>query len=262
MAKLFIKQAGLYAEARPSYPPELFLFIASNTPNRGLAWDVGTGNGQAAVSLAGLYRNVVATDTSPTQLALAHRLPNIRYQLTPPSMSLDELAQLVAPQSSVDLVTAAQAIHWFDLPTFYKQVKHVLRRPGGVLAVWCYTKSYVDDAVDAVFHRVFERSIHFSPPECKLISDHYVNMDFPFDPIDGGENTGPFTFESVVLMDLEMYLTYIRSWSIYQNAYQKGVDLLNKQVVRDFEKAWGVNEIKPVRFPLHLRIGRVGGKNF
>nr|POE52738.1 hypothetical protein CFP56_23153 [Quercus suber] len=50
MADLFIKQAEQYAEGRPSYPPELFEFIASKTPSHDLAWDVGAGSGQAARS--------------------------------------------------------------------------------------------------------------------------------------------------------------------------------------------------------------------
>ena len=52
MAELFIKQAKNYAEGRPSYPPELFEFIASKTSCQDLAWDVGTGTGQAAQSVS------------------------------------------------------------------------------------------------------------------------------------------------------------------------------------------------------------------
>jgi hypothetical protein len=57
MAELFVNQnqAGHYAEGRPSYPPELFQFIASKTPCQDLAWDVGTGNGQAARSVSFLF---------------------------------------------------------------------------------------------------------------------------------------------------------------------------------------------------------------
>lgn len=46
--QLFIKQAKQYAEVRPSYPAELFQFMASKTPDHDLVWDVGTGSGQAA----------------------------------------------------------------------------------------------------------------------------------------------------------------------------------------------------------------------
>ncbi|GKV41703.1 hypothetical protein SLEP1_g49201 [Rubroshorea leprosula] len=123
MANLYINQAKHYAVGRPGYPKQLFQYIASKTPSHDLAWDVGTGTGQAARSLAELYKNVVATDTSPTQLEHATKLPNIRYQHTPPTMSLEELQQkVVATESSVDLVTVATAMHWFDLPKFYEQV--------------------------------------------------------------------------------------------------------------------------------------------
>jgi hypothetical protein len=55
MAELFIKQAEKYVEGRPNYPPELFEFIASKTPSHDLAWDVGTGNGQAAQSVSFIF---------------------------------------------------------------------------------------------------------------------------------------------------------------------------------------------------------------
>ncbi|CAN6443999.1 unnamed protein product [Victoria cruziana] len=257
MAELFVKQAALYAGTRPGYPPELFRFISSKTPNHDLAWDVGTGNGQASVPLASFYKNVVGTDTSPAQLDHAGRLPNIRYQQTPPTMTLDELTQLVAPESSVDLVTVAQAMHWFDLPTFYQQVKHVLKRPGGVLAAWCYTEPCVSDAVDVVFWRLYKNSAPYWAPARKIVDDEYRRIEFPFEPVDGEEHTGPFTFKATKHMDLQMYLTYIRSWSSYQTAHEQGVELLPEDVVKDFESAWAGNDVRPVHYPVHLRIGRV-----
>lgn len=51
-AKLFIKQAKEYSVSRPNYPVELFRFIASKTPAHDLAWDVGTGTGQAALPVS------------------------------------------------------------------------------------------------------------------------------------------------------------------------------------------------------------------
>nr|ABN07991.1 hypothetical protein MtrDRAFT_AC153128g24v2 [Medicago truncatula] len=50
MAELFVNQGKEYADARPSYPPQLFQFIASKTPSHNLVWDVATGSGQAAKS--------------------------------------------------------------------------------------------------------------------------------------------------------------------------------------------------------------------
>uniref|UniRef100_A0A2N9IB67 Methyltransferase type 11 domain-containing protein n=1 Tax=Fagus sylvatica TaxID=28930 RepID=A0A2N9IB67_FAGSY len=195
MAELFIKQAEQYAEGRPSYPQELFDFIASKTPSHDLAWDVGAGSGQAARSLAGIYKNVIATDTSPKQLQFAPKLPNIRYQQTPPTMSIAELEGNVAPQSSIDVVTIAQAIHWFDLPNFYQQVRWILKKPHGIIAAWCYTVPEVNDSVDAVFQP-------------------YYNIA------------------------LEPYWESGTSWSAYQTAREKGVELLSNDVIEEFKRAW------------------------
>ncbi|XP_021282551.1 putative methyltransferase DDB_G0268948 [Herrania umbratica] len=259
MSNLFIKQAKHYAKGRPSYPTELFQFIASKTPEHDLAWDVGTGSGQAARSLAEIYKNVVATDTSPTQLELASKLPNIQYQHTSPVMSLAEVEQKVAAESSVDLVTIAQAIHWFDLPVFYQQVKMVLKKPHGVIAAWCYTTPEVNVYVDKILQRFYENP-YWDPPR-KLVDRKYIDIDFPFEPLDGADSTGPFEFANERSMGLEDYFTYLRSWSAYQKAKEKGVELLSEDVVEDFKRGWseeGNNDQKLVNFPVYLRIGKVG----
>ncbi|OMO58142.1 Methyltransferase type 11 [Corchorus capsularis] len=261
MANLFINQAKQYAEGRPNYPPELFHSIASKTPEHHLVWDVGTGNGQAARSLGEIYKNVIATDTSPTQLEFAAKLPNIRYQQTSPVMSMAELEEKVGPESSVDLVTIAQAMHWFDLPVFYKQVKWVLKKPHGVIAAWCYTTPEVSDSIDKIFQKYYQNP--YWDPQRKLVDDKYASIDFPFEPVNGAESTGPFEFEFAIerLMDLEDYFTYLRSWSAYEKAKQKGVELLSDDVVEDFKRAWsedGNNGQKLVKYPVYLRIGKVG----
>ncbi|XVF56255.1 hypothetical protein PTKIN_Ptkin06aG0104300 [Pterospermum kingtungense] len=259
MANLFIKQAKHYAEGRPSYPHNLFQFIASKTAKHDLAWDVGTGSGQAARSLAEIYKNVVATDTSPKQIEFATKLPNIQYQHTSPVMSLSEIEQNVAAESSVDLVTVAQAMHWFDLPIFYQQVKWVLKKPHGVLAAWCYTTPEVNDSIDNILQRFYENP-YWDPPR-KLVDDKYTSIDFPFEPVDGAASTGPFEFANERMMGLDDYFTYLRSWSAYEKAKEKGVELLSEGVVDDFKRAWsedGNNGQKLVNFPIYLRIGKVG----
>ncbi|KAL7092939.1 hypothetical protein ACP275_11G012500 [Erythranthe tilingii] len=261
MADLFIKQAKQYSEGRPTYPQQLFDFVASNTPSHDLAWDVGTGTGQAAQSLANYYKNVIATDTSPKQLEFAAKLPNITYRCTSATMSADELREKVGSESSFDLVTIAQAMHWFDLPTFYQQVKWVLKKPDGVIAAWCYTTPEVNPSVDSLFQIFY--TVGAGPywePARKLVDQKYETIDFPFEPIDGLEHNGPFRFNSEKEMDLEGYFTYLRSWSAYQTAREKGVELLTDSVVEDFTRAWNEDGKlqKTVTYPVYLRIGKVG----
>ncbi|KAG6638494.1 hypothetical protein CIPAW_10G038600 [Carya illinoinensis] len=205
MAELLIKQAELYNEARPSYRPELFEFIASKTPCQELAWDVGTGSGQAARSF----------NTSSKQLALEPRLPNVRYQHAPPTTSAAKLECNIAPQSSIDIVTVATFLHWFDLPRFYQQVKWVLKKPHGVMAAWSYTMPEVNDKVDVVFQ-------HF-----------YDNV------------AGPYWEPARKLWD-------DKSWSAYKTARENVMELLSNDMIEDYKNV--------VKFPIYLRIGRVGKK--
>ncbi|EPS63915.1 hypothetical protein M569_10867 [Genlisea aurea] len=261
MADLFLKQPKEYAEGRPAYPQQLFDFIASKTPSHHLAWDVGTGSGQAARSLADIYSNVVATDTSPNQLEHAEKLPNIAYRCTPPKMSTPELRRDVGSESSFDVVTVAQALHWFDLPTFYEQARYVLKKPDGVVAAWCYTLPEVSPEVDSVLRRYYSEDTEpYWDPARSLVDRKYETVDFPFEAVDGCDHTGPFRFDAEKGMDLEGYLTYLKSWSAYQTAKEKGVCLLGGDVVRRFEKAWNDHgpPQKVATFPVYLRIGKVG----
>ncbi|MEK7716601.1 MAG: SAM-dependent methyltransferase, partial [Pseudomonadota bacterium] len=64
----FSQHAGDYARYRPDYPEALFAFLTKSVTQHELAWDCGTGNGQAALGLAGHFDRVIATDPSQTQI--------------------------------------------------------------------------------------------------------------------------------------------------------------------------------------------------
>src|SRR5262245_48334367 len=124
----FSDVAEEYAASRPGYPAELFAWLATEAGRHDTAWDAATGNGQAAWGLAGHFERVIATDVSAAQLQHACRHPRIEYRVAPAEAS-------GLPAGSVDLGTAAAAVHWFDLPRYYQEVLRVTR-PGGVVAVW------------------------------------------------------------------------------------------------------------------------------
>lgn len=115
--------AADYARFRPGYPAALFDWLAARTPGHDFAWDCGCGNGQASVPLAERYRRVAATDASARQIELAPPQPRIEYRVAPAEAS-------GLPDHSADLVTVAQALHWFDFDRFYTEVERVLK-PGG-----------------------------------------------------------------------------------------------------------------------------------
>ena len=75
--------AADYAAYRPSYPVELSAWLAALAPRRRLAWDCGTGNGQAAAGLAAHFECIFATDASAEQIRQADPHPRVEYAVAP-----------------------------------------------------------------------------------------------------------------------------------------------------------------------------------
>ncbi|KAK9996996.1 hypothetical protein SO802_021682 [Lithocarpus litseifolius] len=106
-----------------------------------------------SLNVAENYERVVGTDVSEAQLKLAMPHPRIRYFHTPLSITDGELVDLIGGENSVDLVTVATAVHWFELPKFYSLVTRLLRKPGGVIAVW----GYYEIAASPIFYPIMKR---------------------------------------------------------------------------------------------------------
>ena len=97
----FSRQAADYAKFRPGYPQEVFDYLASIAPSRQLAWDCGTGNGQAAVGLATVFHRVIATDASEKQIANAQSHERVEYRVAAAENSGIE-------SETMDLIMVAQ----------------------------------------------------------------------------------------------------------------------------------------------------------
>jgi ubiquinone/menaquinone biosynthesis C-methylase UbiE len=126
----FSRQAADYAKFRPRYPRELFEYLGSVAPCRQLAWDCGTGNGQAAIGLATVFDRVIATDASEKQISSAQPHEHVEYRVAPAENS-------GVQSDTVDLIMVAQALRWFDLERFYAEARRVLK-PHGILAASAY----------------------------------------------------------------------------------------------------------------------------
>jgi ubiquinone/menaquinone biosynthesis C-methylase UbiE len=172
-ANHFSESAAQYALHRPSYPAELFAWLAETTERHERAWDCGTGNGQAAIALAAHFAEVVATDPSHAQLAHAARAERVRYA----AMTAEDSA---LASRSVELITVAQALHWFDLSRFYAEVRRILI-PGGTLAVWTYGLLSITPEIDASIRSFYKDTLrgHW-PPERALVDAGYAGVPFPF----------------------------------------------------------------------------------
>jgi SAM-dependent methyltransferase len=238
----FSKQAADYAIFRPGYPQELFDYLGSIAPSRHLAWDCGTGNGQAAAGLASVFERVIATDASEKQIANALPHEHVEYRVA--------AAENSGIQSgTIDLIMVAQALHWFDLARFYAEARRALK-PNGVVAASAYNLLHIEPAIDEVVNRYYNEVVGpFWPPERELV-EQFADLPFPFHEID------PPKFQMTTQWNLDHLLGYLRTWSSTQRfIVAKGSDPL-EQIADELRRAWGDSQqTRKVIWPLILRIG-------
>ncbi|PKI79429.1 hypothetical protein CRG98_000176 [Punica granatum] len=239
MAGPFDKQAELYPDARLNYPEEWFSLLASRTLRRSLAWDVGTSNGQAAVTVAEHYDLVIGTDIDEAQLKCAMAHPRVRYLHTPLFLSEDDLITRIGSENLVDLVTVVHAVHWFDLSSFYSAAIQALRKPGGIIALWCYSGVEVDSTFDPVMKKFHDTTLPYWDSRMQYVFDGYKTLPFPFESVGLGSEGEPFELDIPKEMSFEWFLGTLRTWSAVAVAKERGVDLLPESVVKEFETAWG-----------------------
>ena len=232
-----------YAKFRPGYPSALFDFLASEAPDRDLAWDCGTGTGIAAIPLAERFRAVVATDASAAQLAQAPAHPRITWR------TLRE-AESGLPDGTASLVTVAQAAHWFDLDAFYREVDRVLK-PGGVVALWCYGILGIDAGIDRILHRFeHERVGPYWPEERRHVDAEYRTLPFPYRRID----TPHFVMEAT--LSRAALLGYLGSWSAVSRYRTATGDEPLTELDAELAPLWPATEPRLVRWPLTVVAGR------
>ncbi|KAJ6740936.1 hypothetical protein OIU79_000954 [Salix purpurea] len=250
-------QAVVYSEARPRYPSEWFSMLAALTPQHSVAWDVGTGNGQAAISVAEVYEKVIATDISDEQLKQAIPHPQVQYVHTPLEMSDDELVSLIGGENSVDLITAATAVQWFDLDRFYPIVKRVLRKPGGIIAVWCYGSVEFSPEIDAILRRFSDLGKPFQSQSFKIASQCYKTLPFPFERVGVGCEGKPQELDMHKEMSFQGLLKFLSSLPVVHIAKEQGVDLLPEELLKDFERAWGEPEsVRTATYKTYMLAGK------
>jgi SAM-dependent methyltransferase len=202
---LFSGGAAAYARFRPRYPAALFDWLAAVSPARTLAVDVGTGNGQAAVALAGHFERVIGVEPGAGQLD--HALPHERVEYRQAAAEA-----LGLPDGCADLVLAAQAFHWFDAGRFFAEAARVLR-PAGVLALATYGNCRVEPGVDAVINHLYADVLGTCwEPERRLVERGYDHVQAPFGPAAPAELAHPqFELRADLLCD--ELLGYIGTWS-------------------------------------------------
>lgn len=233
-----------YSTFRPHYPARLFSDLASLCDERDLAWDCGTGSGQAAVGLADYFRVVIATDASENQISSASLAAGITY-----SVATAEKSGLAA--ESADLITVAQALHWFDIDAFTTESIRVLKHRG-VLAAWTYGLLAFGTGIDPIIERLYGDIVgDYWPFERQMVENGYADIAMPLEeiPTDPIKMTEDWAFADLI--------GYLNTWSAvraYDEAHGKNpVALVHDDILRE----WGEPAIGRVgTWPLMTRVWR------
>jgi SAM-dependent methyltransferase len=237
----FSSTAPQYARHRPRYSDALFTWLAAQTPSLHTAWDCGTGNGQAAVAIANHAVRVIATDVSASQIAQASPHPRVHYAVC---------AAERAPVSSrsVGLVTAAQALHWFELDAFFVEVRRVLVK-GGMFAAWSYGDVILDGSLDRVLTAFMDRIQPYWPPERAHVQSGYRRIEIPLHEVAVPE----FVLEQSWTLD--ELLGYVGTWSAVTRLRAANPDPIPR-LRRTLSEVWGdPTTARRVRWPLTMRAG-------
>jgi SAM-dependent methyltransferase len=243
---LFSEGSAAYATARPTYPAGLFTRLAALAPGRSRAWDCATGSGQAALGLARWFDRVDATDASAAQIE--HALPHERVHYSVAPAEASGLAE-----RSVELISVAQALHWFDHARFYEEARRVLK-PQGVLAAYGYSWFYVSPEIDAIVDEDLLRPLvgHWGAAN-QLLWDGYRTIPFPFDELN------PPRMAIHVRWNLQQILSYYSTWSASAVLIKSEGDDFLVRARRRLADAWGdPDQQRPIIMPMTIRIGRLG----
>lgn len=240
----FSAQADVYSRYRPGYPTELIEYVASLAPDRRLAVDCATGNGQAALALAAYFATVVAVDASLSQVERAPPHPRVRYECA-------AAESLPLPDASASLIVAAQAAHWFDFERFYAECRRVLV-PGGAFAAWTYGKFRIDANVDAIIDDFYAHTVGpYWPPERRYVEEGYRTLPFPL-----REEPAP-AFELQTEWDLDQVMGYLATWSSVQRYKESRCEDPLPALRARLGPLWLVDGgARLVAWPLSLRVGR------
>ena len=194
----FSSQSSKYKKFRPTYPAELYDIILSTVKSRNECWDCGTGNGQVAVELAKHFKKVYATDLSQNQIENAEKRENIVY-------AVGTVEKTDFEDNKFDLVTVAQAAHWFNMKAFNTEMRRVCKK-GGIVCVWGYGLLRLSDPINKIIDEFYNDIIGpYWDSERRHIENEYSSLNFDFDELESPKDL--FIKTRWTLLEFEGYLT-------------------------------------------------------
>jgi trans-aconitate 3-methyltransferase len=191
-------QGKKYSAIRRDYHSDVYKFVldhhVATGGQLGTIMDVGCGPGNATRSFAPHFEHAIGLDPSEGMLATAKAEnphittksgASIRFEQSIAEQLGLNLSPPIADES-IDLITIANAAHWFDMNGFYPAAARVLR-PGGTLALW--TSGHITPhpdlpnsvAIGMVLDKYRQKELEeYITPGNRLARDSYKDILLPW----------------------------------------------------------------------------------
>ncbi|XP_063682607.1 uncharacterized protein LOC134817398 [Bolinopsis microptera] len=220
-----------YVKYRPKLPVEHVKTIVELLGRRPEVWlDVGCGPGTSTQQIIGHTDKLVGIDVSDTQVAVANKT----FQHPSLSFVQGSCEKLPAEDCSVDVITAVQAAHYFDLPAFFKEVGRTLKSKG-VVSLICYpdphfpTSPTLTSALDHINHTYLRP--YFPDSRSHYFSTKYSNITLPF------TQHHQHSLQIGLPISYPSLLDILSTWSGFQNlcdereiTLEQGVHVLDQEM--------------------------------
>ncbi|OJJ47323.1 hypothetical protein ASPZODRAFT_132318 [Penicilliopsis zonata CBS 506.65] len=190
-------QAARYAKARLSYPAELYQVVLDHHQATGgqfdTVLDVGCGPGNATRDLALSFDKAIGVDPGEQMIEAAKELGGttqtgspIRFHVASAEDLARDTTSIWDIQGGVDLLTAAMAAHWFNMPEFWRAAERVVK-PGGTVVLWTQASLYchpstpnADKVQEALSHLEDVVLKPYVLPSNQLSHDLYDSLPLPW----------------------------------------------------------------------------------
>jgi len=242
-SKSFNIKSNQYAQSRPKYPSDFYEYLITLVNHQDILWDCACGNGQVSIDLVDVFEKIFATDINENQIKNAFKHPRINYSVTPSEKTSFS-------NNYFDLICVAQALHWFDLDAFFKEVDRVLK-PNGILAIFGYGFVKINNEVDKIINEVLHSEIDkYWSDGNRLIISGFKGINFPFKKIDT-----PY-FNMNQKWKLSDLISYLDTWSAVKRYNEKNNSDIVEMLRIHLEPFWKSNDYKTAKMDLYSYIRR------